>query len=588
MDHLTSRFRRHKKDKDKENGDKDVEGGVGVGVGVASASADGSLAPPGRTNTVLPSLSITTTPATTPPGSSHSSHSFFHVPRSPLRGLAHQFRSAAHKRARSPVPAQSDDSHIQPHPTQSDNSQQLESYPDLATFQTYLQQNFPLDNAAEPDMNPTKRSLHVGNGQAPRGPKPLMPFFLNQPDSAILAKFSDLVWNERIRYQQADVHPSPNFRFARITDPEAKVLDRYVNIQPWANNRVKLQVPPGKVDYINASPILAQSPAKPGVIPPLRYIAMQGPKVNTVEHVWRMIAEQLESPAVIVMLTETYEGHNEKCYPYFPQDSTDAITIGIDDEFEDGFRGRVECVGIEERCNGAIELRKLRFHIEGRKDMTVWHLLYRKWPDFGVPQKEDWDSFFELMKLSRHLNNDRDGVPRIIHCSAGVGRTGTFIALESLMRDIDRGFMDRIDPRFTDNDSDLVYKMVNGLREQRRQMVQADVQYMFIHKVLRRYWLNRNADPEDGVDGRPAAKRTLSSPGQQHLQQHLGVPLATAQRPGSSPQPAPIRSPHHSTPIRSPSHLTPGRTLRSPRRQPQLPDDGESSDDSAPGGASLY
>ncbi|KAI1385536.1 phosphatases II [Hypoxylon trugodes] len=366
---------------------------------------------------------------------------------------------------------------------------------------------------------------------APQGqPKPKIPAFLNLTPNEIESKFQDLNWAERLRLQSSWLNPSPNAQFARINSMEAKSLDRYANIQPWANNRVKLQVPDGQLDYINASPIVLHSPIDPEGKPPHRYIAMQGPKVATMEHVWRMVAEQLQSPAVIVMLTETHEGGMEKCYPYFPRVTDhEPWEIGEEDEFGDGFHAQLKCDSIEEHANGAIEVRKLILHVEGREeDMIVWHLLYRKWPDFGVPAIQDIDSFFELMRLSREKNASVDN-PRIIHCSAGVGRSGTFIALEHLIREIDTGDLDRFETEEVkdkhntkgkdsgdgdDEDDeevdlgkdDIIYKTVNALREQRKQMVQAESQYLFIYQVLRKLWLEKHGLAEADIE-EPAAKR---------------------------------------------------------------------------------
>lgn len=405
-----------------------------------------------------------------------------------------------------------------------------------------------------------------------------------------------------------------------------KTLDRYQNIQPWHNNRVKLQVPDGRIDYINASPIvLAPSPSIPNR-EPSRFIAMQGPKNITTDHVWRMVVEQLESPGVIVMLTETHEGAFEKCYSYFPRDPTDPpLWINERDEFGDGFRATVSCEAIEDTPAGeAIELRKLVIRVftqrgekgtmeqsggvngeiivggtettepekltsneqailgkhesvagdsendwitsptvakslEHRQDAVrdgaesdatsietdltepevvdervVWHFLYKKWPDFGVPGLEDVDSFFRLMRLSREKNAGPHN-PRVVHCSAGVGRSGTFIALEHLMDELEAGLLDNFDElmgsgssvtsalgggvgnkavefrRSTrEYDRDLIFTTVNRLREQRRNMVQAESQYFFIYQVLRKLWWQKYGQ-EDEM-GEPAAKRLEYDP----------------------------------------------------------------------------
>ncbi|KAK0721495.1 protein-tyrosine phosphatase-like protein [Apiosordaria backusii] len=429
-----------------------------------------------------------------------------------------------------------------------------------------------------------------------------MPGFLESSGIDIEFKFGELVWLERMRIQQGlenekSIHFSPDFRWARVKGPHLRRLDRYMNIQPWHNHRIKLQVPEGKLDYVNASPIVLHPfPINGQPREPDRYIAMQGPKQTSMDHVWRMVVEQVESPGVIVMLTETHEGHMEKCFPYFPRNKEDPpLEINEKDEFGDGFRASVRCEGLEETEAGdAIELRKLvitvhssggqirkksrspaRLFTNGNKerektpepssavteperdaDMDVkmkspvaatttsttanldveiqqedsttssptdetgpnetggvveekilYHFLYKKWPDFGVPALEDLDSFFTLMKLSREKNAGPHN-PRIVHCSAGVGRSGTFIALEHLMRELDAGVLENYDEMVAaaatsrqgvDSEGkvvhkepmlgeDLIFDTVNQLREQRKMMVQAEGQYQFIYGVMRKLW----------------------------------------------------------------------------------------------------
>ncbi|KAI0506523.1 hypothetical protein F5B22DRAFT_623373 [Xylaria bambusicola] len=502
MDHLTSRFRRTKRESPRAS---PTTPSTQHPSPTSPTSADAKPA--------VPSLSITTTPLTTPPASSNGSHSL--LPKSPLRSFG-PFRTAR-KRARSPP------------------ALQTTNFP-AAVMANPSPADTPVDTPVDESVTPSERSH-----------KPQLPPFLNLPDAIIGSRFQDLIYRERLRSQQGLQNPSSNFQFARLLSPETRLLDRYRDIQPWANNRVRLPVPEGKLDYINASPIVSPSPLCPDTLPSFNYIAMQGPKANTVEHTWRMVA-QMQSPAVIVMLTDTHENFMEKCYPYFPRNShTEGIEIGEMDEFEDGFRARIECVSLEERHAGAIQLRKLNLHVDGRGDTAVWHLLYRKWPDFGVPNVDDYDGFFELMRLSRDLNSSTDN-PRIIHCSAGVGRTGTFIALETLMRDINEGAMDHLDLDPDDEDSDPVFRTVNHLREQRRMMVQADSQYAFIYRVLRRHWLERHDLIDHATDNERACKR------------------------------------NHTTPLRK---TTLGQVRRSRRARPAPPVIDDSSDDSTPGGASL-
>ncbi|KAI0165416.1 phosphatases II [Hypoxylon sp. FL1284] len=362
------------------------------------------------------------------------------------------------------------------------------------------------DGTVEPDKSATVKEQDK-NGQSANAeqPKPTMPAFLSFSDADIDNKFIDLTWAERMRMQDSLNNTSPTYQFARIESPEVKRLDRYINIQPWANNRVKLLVPEGQQDYINASPIVLRSPYCPDAKPPHRYIAMQGPKNITTDHVWRMVVEQLQSPAVIVMLTETQESGMEKCFQYFPKAVGETWDVGEHNEFGDDFQAQLACVAVEDHARGAIEVRQLNIHVNGREeDMTVWHLLYRRWPDFGVPALEDIDNFLELMRLSREKNANEEN-PRIVHCSAGVGRSGTFIALEHLIRELESGDLDKYATDEGNND-DIVFQTVNRLREQRRQMVQGESQYAFIYQVLRKLWLEKHELAVEDVQ-EPAAKR---------------------------------------------------------------------------------
>ncbi|KAI1863488.1 hypothetical protein JX265_008705 [Neoarthrinium moseri] len=463
-------------------------------VAVTTDGSDSAAHPPPAH--APPVLTITTTAAATPPRSSHSDHSIFHPPKSPFRNF--HFRSSL-KRARSPAPAEL------PHPTS----------PAVVNQDGTVEHDM-----TSPDKSPASARTRANGGehgiqgdaetgslrqqqQEPQQPK--IPAFLTMSEQDILAKYTEITWNERNRLFRAVTNTSPTFKFARV-DSAFRELDRYGNIQPYNNNRVKLRVPDGNPDYINASPIALDSPLNPDGRPPHKYIAMQGPTERTSEHVWRMVSEQLASPAVMVMLTETHENNMEKCYPYYPDAVDETLEVGEDDEFQDGFRAQVKCAEIEQKADGAIEMRKLTVHVDGRDDdMEVWHLLYKKWPDFGVPALGDIDSFFELMRLSREKNASDDN-PRIVHCSAGVGRSGTFIALEHLMREIDSGDLERYDEARGADASDLVFDTVNELREQRKMMVQAEPQYIFIYQVLRKQWLDKYGDA-DGVGGEPAAKR---------------------------------------------------------------------------------
>jgi protein-tyrosine phosphatase len=224
-----------------------------------------------------------------------------------------------------------------------------------------------------------------------------------------------------------------------------------------------------------------------------------------------MIWDELRSPAVIVMLTETHEAGMEKCYPYFPTSHEESpLVINESDEFGDGFKATVECLEVDARPQAlSTEVRKLVMKVDGQdQEKIIWHLLYTKWPDFGVLASEDLDGFFQLMDLSNQKNSGPDN-PRVIHCSAGVGRSGTFIALEYLMAELEAGALVP-EPGEDEAEYDPVFETVNRLREQRRTMVQADSQYLFIYNVLRQLWERKYAVTMQRTDktikGEPTAK----------------------------------------------------------------------------------
>jgi protein-tyrosine phosphatase len=340
-----------------------------------------------------------------------------------------------------------------------------------------------------------------------------IPAFLALSSQDIDAKYHELMWAERERILEGSRNEAvADFKwgvFKQPDGPKKGIMDRYMNIKPWNHNRVKLLVPQEELDYVNASTINL-FPSANNDAPPLRYIAMQGPTEPSFDYVWRMIAEQVQSPAVIVQLTTMKEGGAIKCHQYFPLGSNEGLpdspstwTLNEEDVWGDGWKAQLAFESLEELADGAIEKRKLLLTVEGEDEpRVVWHFLYRKWPDFGVPAIGDIDSFFQLMKLSQQHSNPTS--PRIIHCSAGVGRTGTFICLEHLLRELDSGVLENYD--VNGEQADMIYETVDLLRQQRRGMVQGEIQYQFIYQVTRRLWMHKYGAQEPD-SGEPAAKR---------------------------------------------------------------------------------
>jgi protein-tyrosine phosphatase len=211
---------------------------------------------------------------------------------------------------------------------------------------------------------------------------------------------------------------------------------------------------------------------------------MQGPKEGIQAHMWRMVEQETADPAVIVMLTQTHESGREKCFQYFPDSMEDPVQLfNEEDEFSDGFTATVTLKSIVEDEDTRSTIRELELTTaEGTK--TVWHLLFEGWPDFLIPEGDDRAALLKLIKLSAEKNSP--GSPRVVHCSAGVGRSGTFIALDYLIAELEAGNLDDVTA-----EADPVADVVDKLRQQRMMMVQGEQQFWFLYDVLRELWVQR-------------------------------------------------------------------------------------------------
>ncbi|XP_056132483.1 receptor-type tyrosine-protein phosphatase C [Lampris incognitus] len=246
--------------------------------------------------------------------------------------------------------------------------------------------------------------------------------------------------------------------FSRILVKEAKKSynsskNRYVDILPYDHNRVQLTTGNGELgcDYINASFIDGFKESK-------KYIAAQGPKEETIGDFWRMIWEQ--QSAIIVMVTRCEEGNRVKCAQYWPSPEQE---VDIFEEFVVKLKG-------EDHCPDYI-IRHLS--ITNKRDKNtereVTHIQFISWPDHGVPEEPHL-----LLKLRRRVNafNNFFSGPIVIHCSAGVGRTGTYIGIDAMIEGLEAE--GRVD----------IYGYVVKLRRQRCLMVQVEAQYILIHQAL--------------------------------------------------------------------------------------------------------
>lgn len=140
---------------------------------------------------------------------------------------------------------------------------------------------------------------------------------------------------------------------------------------------------------------------------------------------------------------------------------------------------------------------------DGTESKKIWHLLFEGWPDFAVPEGAHQAALGNLIEFSRSKNADNSVNPRIVHCSAGVGRSGTFIALDWLLQELDEGSLD--DP----DTEDPIPIVVDKLRDQRMMMVQGEAQYAFLYDVLRERWRERWATLHPGEADRLGISTTI-------------------------------------------------------------------------------
>ncbi|CAH1242713.1 PTPRA [Branchiostoma lanceolatum] len=226
--------------------------------------------------------------------------------------------------------------------------------------------------------------------------------------------------------------------------------NRFKNIVTYDSGRVKLNPIPGVAgsDYISASYM-------DGYKAPRKYIAAQGPLPNTVDDFWRMIWDTKAKN--IVMVTNLKENNKQKCTQYWPDsgkkiygdiDVTLADTIPMVDHVT-----RIFLVGKE--------------GILTKREVTQFHFL--GWPDFGLPRSPMGLLKFRRAVITKVAPKD---MPIVVHCSAGVGRTGTFITVDAMLEMMQAE--EKVD----------VFGFVSRMRQNRSTMVQTKAQYVFIYRAL--------------------------------------------------------------------------------------------------------
>ncbi|VDP04488.1 unnamed protein product, partial [Soboliphyme baturini] len=260
---------------------------------------------------------------------------------------------------------------------------------------------------------------------------------------------------------------------------------------------------PGFSDYINANlikPIFQVLPEYEMFAGISRsYISTQGCLPNTVDDFWRMIWQKKCS--IIVMTTKEMERGKVVLASLYPNTRLFVRCDSVINHL--GFVSLKSkcarywsCVGQQKVCGLNKELTivtvseetcpdytlrtlSVKRNVESKatEERTIYQYQFLAWPDHGVPSDPSSVLNF-LEEVDRRAATIKDCGPVVVHCSAGIGRTGAFIAIDLILNSIKRnGLQCIIDIRRT----------VEMLRSQRSGMVQTEAQYKFVYLAVQHY-----------------------------------------------------------------------------------------------------
>ena len=234
-------------------------------------------------------------------------------------------------------------------------------------------------------------------------------------------------------------------------------LDRYSDIKPFKNNTIKISTSSG---YINASPINIGKKQN-------LFISTQGPTAKTIEDFWTMVFDY--DCKVIVMLCKVIEGGRKKCEEYWKAKMK-----------------KFEIIIQNEQNHGSYVVREIKLiNLLNKEERVVNQIHFIGWPDHGIPEYKDGKVFQAFSEMNKFVDKFNDGEkPIIVHCSAGVGRTGTFVSMYLLEKEIEKQINDK-SPIIRIN----IFNLVRKIKEMRIYMVQTNIQYKFVYLFVE-YLLN--------------------------------------------------------------------------------------------------
>nr|XP_014131567.1 receptor-type tyrosine-protein phosphatase F isoform X12 [Zonotrichia albicollis] len=272
------------------------------------------------------------------------------------------------------------------------------------------------------------------------------------PVSDLADNIERLKANDGLKFSQEyeSIDPGQQFTWENSNLEVNKPKNRYANVIAYDHSRViltSIDGVPGS-DYINANYI-------DGYRKQNAYIATQGPLPETLSDFWRMVWEQ--RTATIVMMTRLEEKSRVKCDQYWPSRGTETY-------------GMIQVVLLDTVELATYTVRTFALYKNGSNEKTeLRQFQFMAWPDHGVPEYPT-----PILAFLRRVKacNPTDAGPMVVHCSAGVGRTGCFIVIDAMLE------------RMKHEKTVDIYGHVTCMRSQRNYMVQTEDQYIFIHEAL--------------------------------------------------------------------------------------------------------
>ncbi|KYN16803.1 Tyrosine-protein phosphatase non-receptor type 4 [Trachymyrmex cornetzi] len=256
---------------------------------------------------------------------------------------------------------------------------------------------------------------------------------------------------------------NPELTSLESKKPENQSKNRYRDISPYDVTRVIL-MRSANGDYINANYVNMEIPGS-GIIN--RYIATQGPLSSTVADFWQMVLEA--GSTLVVMLTTLVERGRAKCHQYWPA-YNETLTLR-----------NLTLTSTAENVEDTFIFREFILRdVNTGEERDITHMQYCSWPDHGVPS--DWRQF---TMFTERVRAARTGIvePAVVHCSAGIGRTGVLVLMETALCLIEA------------NQPVYPLDIVRSMRDQRAMMIQNASQYRFVCEAVHKAYSEGIAKP---------------------------------------------------------------------------------------------